>query len=73
MRGKGVRGIIAENLTAMHGLMEHKQRSSRPKMCWKCQKEKLPAGGHIQTFTGGPMKFICKDCMAAKQMKGESK
>lgn len=68
MRGKGQRGIIAENLTALYGLMEHKQKTKHAlRMCWRCQKDKPTMGGHIKTFTGGTMKFICKACMDEKQ------
>jgi hypothetical protein len=38
-------------------------------MCWKCQKDKTTTGGHIKTFTGGPMKFVCKECVEARKEK----
>jgi hypothetical protein len=38
-------------------------------LCWKCQKDKSTVGGHIKMFAGGPMKFICKECMDKKKEK----
>ena len=68
MRGQRVKSILAENL---HAALPHqfaKQVMSKGKrMCWKCQQDKPTVGGHIKTFKGGPMKFICKECMDAKK------
>jgi hypothetical protein len=41
----------------------------KPRMCWKCQKDKTTNGGHLKMFTGGPMKFICKECLEARKEK----
>jgi hypothetical protein len=70
-QGQGQRSYVAENLlgyTATRDL--NRYRSSRTKMCWKCQKDKPQYGGHAQTLDGfGGMvhKFVCKDCIEAKQ------
>lgn len=62
------RSIIAENLRAgLPSQFVNQTMSSKKKMCWKCQKDKTTSGGHIKAFTGGPMKFICKECMDAKR------
>lgn len=71
MRGQRYKSIVAENMKA--GLPEQNNRqymAMKKKLCWKCQQEKSPVGGSIKTFLGGPMKFICKDCVEAKVKKG---
>lgn len=68
MRGQKVKSIVAENLMAANPELTNKKAMNvRKKLCWKCQQEKSPIGGHIKTFKGGPMKFICKQCMDAKK------
>lgn len=68
IRGHGGINILAENQRAVNPFIySKKEMTIKTKMCWKCQKDKSPSGGHIKTFTGGPMKFICKECMDAKQ------
>ena len=71
MRGLGARNIVAENL---HAATPHqdtkKDMARRLRMCWKCQKDKSTFGGHLKTWLGGPMKFICKECVEAKTLKG---
>jgi hypothetical protein len=68
MRGQRVKSIVAENLMAVNpGLTSKMAMDAKKKMCWKCQQDKSPVGGHIKTFKGGPMKFICKECMDAKK------
>ena len=68
MRGQQAKNIVAENLNAALPHQFSKQAmANRKRMCWKCQQDKSTAGGHIKLFTGGPMKFICKDCMDAKK------
>jgi hypothetical protein len=72
MRGQRYKSIVAENLIAALPHEFAKQTmNNRKRMCWQCQKDKSPAGGHIKTFKGGPMKFICKECMEAKKAKNE--
>ena len=66
MRGHGTRGLIADNLNAVNPYLNAKQNmSTRFKLCWKCQKSKSPAGGHLKMYPG-LCKFICKDCIEAK-------
>jgi hypothetical protein len=68
MKGHGYKSIVAENL---HAALPHsfaqQTMSTKKRMCWKCQKDKSATGGHIKTFAGGPMKFICKECIEAKE------
>ncbi len=74
MRGTGNRNVVAENLSASFAKMRHeKWMRSQRKMCWKCQKDKSPIGGYLR-FMAGLHKFICKDCMDAKEKaNGEAK
>lgn len=68
MRGQKVKSILAENLNAVIPHQFTKQAMSKQKrMCWRCQKDKSTVDGHIKMFSGGPMKFVCKDCMDAKK------
>jgi hypothetical protein len=68
MRGQRFKNIIAENLkAALPHINSKRELNGRKKMCWKCQKDKYSVGGHIKMFTGGPMKFICADCINAKK------
>ena len=66
MRGNGFRNVLAENMFAAAPDQRHTQwRNTRPKMCWKCQKDKPVSGGYLR-IVPGLAKFICKDCMDAK-------
>jgi hypothetical protein len=79
MRGQrqGQRSYVAENLlgyTATRDL--NRFRSSRKKLCWKCQKDKPQYGGSAQTLDGfGGMvhKFVCRDCLDAKEKAQHAK
>ena len=70
-RGHGQRSFVGENLLAYSALSElNKFRSTRKKMCWKCQKDKTQHGGLARTidgFGGSVHKFICKDCLDIKE------
>ena len=67
MRGQRYKSIVAENLhAALPHLLAKQETFGKKRMCWKCQKDKSTVGGHIKTFKGGPMKFVCKDCIEAK-------
>jgi hypothetical protein len=67
MRGQGRISIVAENLSATYAKRQNDQAMhSKWKMCWKCQKDKNPHGGYLRIMAG-LHKFICKDCMDAKQ------
>jgi hypothetical protein len=77
MRGQGQRSFVAENLlgyTATRDL--NRYRLSRKKLCWKCQKDKPQSGGSAQTldgFGGSVHKFVCKDCLDAKEKAKHAK
>jgi len=67
MRGAGNRSVVAENLAASFAKRDHEKWMRKQwKMCWKCQKDKSPIGGYLR-FMPGLYKFICKDCMDAKE------
>ena len=67
MKTHQVKSILSENLKATSAGQTFKRSTSRKKrMCWKCQQNKSTIGGHIKTWAGGPMKFICKECKDAK-------
>lgn len=71
MRGQGVKSVIAENIhAALPSVNVRNSMAIRKKMCWRCQQEKSPIDGHIRTFKGGPMKFICKECLDKKAAQG---
>jgi len=73
MRGQGRISIVASNIAALRAQQRNEKRMSQKwKMCWKCQKDKSPNGGFLR-ITAGLHKFICKDCMDAKQKKLEEK
>jgi hypothetical protein len=51
-----------ENAYALSAKTENERfMHSRPQMCLRCQKDKYLKGGSI--------KFICKDCLDAKQQE----
>jgi hypothetical protein len=67
MRGNGFGNVVASNIAALSAQLKNEKRmNSRLKMCWKCQKDKNPYGGYMR-ITAGLHKFICKDCMDAKE------
>jgi hypothetical protein len=67
MRGNGFGNVVASNIAALSAQLKNEKRmNSRSKMCWKCQKDKNPYGGYMR-ITAGLHKFICKDCMDAKE------
>jgi hypothetical protein len=74
MRGTGNRNVVAENLSASFAKRDHEKWMRKQwKMCWKCQKDKPQIGGYLR-FSAGLHKFICKDCMDAKEKaNGEAK
>jgi hypothetical protein len=70
MRGHGLRNILSENIWATIAHTNfYRSTGQKKRMCWKCQKDKTTAGGHIKTFKGGPMKFVCKECVEARKEK----
>jgi len=72
MRGQGAINVVSENIATLNPMLEHQRLMSRKKrLCWKCQKDKSTYGGSFTLLgqIGGLMKFICKDCIDAKQLK----
>jgi hypothetical protein len=73
MRGGGLINIIGDNLSATSAKRNNeKWMNSKWKTCWKCQKDKDPRGGFLR-ITAGLHKFICKDCMDAKEKERSTK
>lgn len=71
MRGKGVYDVLKQNMQAVGThLASQRKLHGRLRMCWKCQKDKSPLGGHIKAQIG-LCKFICKDCLEAKGKQAE--
>ena len=79
MRGQGQaqKSYVAENLLAYSATRDlNRYRLSRTKLCWKCQKDKPQYGGHAQVldgFGGNVHKFVCKDCLDAKEKAKHAK
>ena len=76
-QGQGQKSIMGENILAYSAISElNKFRSTRKKMCWKCQKDKTQHGGLARTidgFGGSVHKFICKDCLDIKEKAKHAK
>jgi hypothetical protein len=69
MRGNGATHMLAQNLKAVNTHLDsQRELHGKPKMCWKCQKDKSTRGGYVKA-QAGLFKFICKDCMDAKKLK----
>jgi hypothetical protein len=69
MRGNTYRNVVAENIHGMSAQKNHEKWMNKQwKMCWKCQKDKSLHGGFLR-ISAGLHKFICKDCMDAKEGK----
>lgn len=70
MRGYSYENSIATGLAATKPYRDATRDMKRQKrMCWKCQTEQPTKDGHIKTFAGGTMKFICKSCLDKKKEK----
>ena len=72
MRGQGAIHIVSENIACLSLKLKHRKLIfAKEKLCWKCQKDKHTHGGLFKRLApiGGLMKFICKDCIDAKQLK----
>ena len=64
------KNMISENVNAIKAERENNRWMGRQKrMCWKCQKDKTVEKGVGLTFIGNLARFICLDCMQAKQKK----
>jgi len=73
MRGTGFGNVVAQNVAALRAQQRNEKRmNSKWKCCWRCQKDKDPRGGFLR-IQAGLHKFICKDCMDAKQKQLEEK
>jgi hypothetical protein len=60
---------VEENIRALSADTQTKKwMSRRPQMCWKCQKDKPMKNGTIKMF-GTVRRFICADCVLAKQIE----
>lgn len=60
--------VVQENIRALDADLKNKKwMNARPQMCWKCQKEKPIKGGSLKFF-GSVRRFICVDCVLAKQV-----
>ena len=69
MRGTGFRNIISENIATTKPMQTLKKiTNKKPKLCWKCQEEKQTLGGYLKMIAGGPLKFICKDCLDKRKL-----
>lgn len=75
MRGNVHKNVLAENVVALSGQQSFERWANRQGLlCWKCQKTKPRAGGSEQMmdgFGGKLRKFICQDCVEAKQRSKE--
>jgi hypothetical protein len=71
MRGTGFGNVVAQNIAAITAHKSlNKWMNGRPKMCWKCQQDKPRKGGVeklMDGFGGTLRRFICQDCVEAKQ------
>lgn len=60
--------VVQQNLAATKDHDATRRWMNRkPQMCWKCQKDKPMKGGTIKMF-GTVRRFICVDCVLAKQV-----
>jgi len=71
MKGNGTFSVLDSNSFAVSPQQHFAKWASRHKlMCWKCQKDKPANGGYLR-IAAGLHKFICKDCMDAKEKARE--
>lgn len=60
--------ILRQNIAATSADANTKKwMRGKPQLCWKCQKDKQSAGGSFKFFGGGVRRFVCRDCIEAKQ------
>lgn len=61
--------VVQQNLAATKDhYATRRWMNSKPQTCWKCQKDKPTKGGAIKFF-GTVRRFICVDCVLAKQVE----
>lgn len=60
--------ILRQNIAATSADANTKRwMNGKPQLCWKCQKDKSVKGGSFKFF-GTVRRFICVDCVLAKQV-----
>lgn len=71
MKGNGSFSVMGSNNSAVAPQKSFgKWANGRGLMCWKCQQTKPRQGGSekmVAGFTNSLRRFICKDCVEAKQ------
>jgi len=71
MKGSGLFTVLGSNNFAVGPQQGFgKTMNRRGLMCWKCQQTKPRQGGSekmMAGFTNSLRRFICKDCVEAKQ------
>ena len=71
MKGNGLFNILENNSFAVNPQQNFtKWANRRGLLCWKCQQTKPRQGGSekmMAGFTNSLRRFICKDCVEAKQ------
>jgi hypothetical protein len=71
MKGNGLFNVMDSNNFAVNPQQNFgKWASSQGKLCWKCQQNKPRKGGSeklLAGFSSGLRRFICQDCIEAKQ------
>jgi hypothetical protein len=61
--------VVQQNIRALDpDAKTRRWMLGQPQMCWKCQKDKPLFGGTIKMF-GSVRRFICVDCVLAKQVE----
>jgi hypothetical protein len=74
MKGKGQYSVFAQNKLATDAFFKHRFDSkTKPKLCWKCQKESSYEDGAYLRFASGVHQYICKPCMDIKREKQKLK
>jgi hypothetical protein len=72
MKGNSIKHIVAENIFATHPKDNlSKWMYGKGLICWKCQKNKSRKDGQEKMMGGtttGIRKFVCKDCLDAKEI-----
>jgi hypothetical protein len=70
MKGNGLFSVMDSNSFAVSPQQHFAKWANRQGLlCWKCQQTKPRQGGSEKMFGGfnGLRRFICKDCVEAKQ------
>jgi len=71
MKDSGTFNVLDSNNFAVNPHQHfRKWANGRGMLCWKCQQNKPRKGGSeklLAGFSSGLRRFICKDCVEAKQ------